>query len=166
MGFQEDVAELQFKLPSDSKEWRFLASRGSVALGSCAAEGDIQQAPFGLHYVGLNGRKAGMGKIVKLIDDLVVVLKKEQNDDNDKREYCNEQFDQADDKKKGLERTIADVETVIAESTEGVATLAEELKALKAGIVAVDKQVVEATEQRKEEDAAHKELMQSNTAAK
>jgi len=114
----------------------------------------------------LNGRKAGMGKIVKLIDDLVVVLKKEQNDDNDKREYCNEQFDQADDKKKGLERTIADVETVIAESTEGVATLAEELKALKAGIVAVDKQVVEATEQRKEEEAAHKELMQSNTAAK
>merc|ERR1712194_980434 len=66
----------------------------------------------------LNGRKAGLGKIVKLIDDLVVVLKKEQNDDNDKREYCNEQFDQADDKKKGLERTIADVETVIAESTE------------------------------------------------
>merc|ERR1711957_110123 len=114
----------------------------------------------------LNGRKAGMGKIVKLIDDLVVVLKKEQNDDNDKREYCNEQFDQADDKKKGLERTIADVETVIAESTEGVPTLAEELKALKAGIVAVDKQVVEATEQRKEEEAAHKELMQSNTAAK
>merc|ERR1712194_284285 len=45
----------------------------------------------------LNGRKAGLGKIVKLIDDLVVVLKKEQNDDNDKREYCNEQFDQADD---------------------------------------------------------------------
>merc|ERR1712194_599890 len=34
----------------------------------------------------LNGRKAGLGKIVKLIDDLVVVLKKEQNDDNDKRE--------------------------------------------------------------------------------
>merc|ERR1712085_162044 len=66
----------------------------------------------------------------------------------------------------GLERTIADVETVIAESTEGVATLAEELKALKAGIVAVDKQIVEATEQRKEEEAAHKELMQSNTAAK
>merc|ERR1711957_324752 len=114
----------------------------------------------------LNGRKAGMGKIVKLIDDLVVVLKKEQNDDNDKREYCNEQFDQADDKKKGLERTIADVETVIAESTEGIATLTEEATALKAGIVAVDKQVSEATEQRKEEEAAHKELMQSNTAAK
>merc|ERR1712085_211557 len=114
----------------------------------------------------LHGRKGGLNKIVKLIDDLVSTLKTEQNDDNDKREYCNEQFDQADDKKKGLERTIAAVETVIAESTEGVATVAEELKALKAGIVAVDKQVSEATEQRKEEEAAHKELMQSNTAAK
>merc|ERR1711957_35705 len=54
----------------------------------------------------LNGRKVGLEKIVTLIDDLVAVLKKEQNDDNDKREYCNAQFDQADDKKKGLERSI------------------------------------------------------------
>jgi len=37
---------------------------------------------------------------------------------------------------------------------------------LKAGIVALDKAVSEATEQRGEEAAEHKELMQSNTAAK
>merc|ERR1712194_649765 len=49
---------------------------------------------------------------------------------------------------------------------EGIATLAEEAKALKAGIVALDKQVSDATEQRKAEEAEHKELMQSNTAAK
>merc|ERR1712160_177454 len=114
----------------------------------------------------LNGRKVGLEKIVTLIDDLVVVLKKEQNDDNDKREYCNEQFDQADDKKKGLERSISDSNTVIEESKESISTLAEEAKALKAGIVALDKQVSEATEQRKSEEAEHKELMQSNTAAK
>merc|ERR1712194_359731 len=114
----------------------------------------------------LNGRKVGLEKIVTLIDDLVVVLKKEQNDDNDKREYCNAQFDQADDKKKGLERSISDSNTVIEESKESISTLAEEAKALKAGIVALDKQVSEATEQRKSEEAEHKELMQSNTAAK
>merc|ERR1711957_259770 len=114
----------------------------------------------------LNGRKVGLEKIVTLIDDLVAVLKKEQNDDNDKREYCNAQFDQADDKKKGLERSISDSNTVIEESKEGIATLADEAKALKAGIVALDKQVSDATEQRKAEEAEHKELMQSNTAAK
>merc|ERR1711957_534145 len=84
----------------------------------------------------------------------------------DKREYCNAQFDQADDKKKGLERSISDSNTVIEESKEGIATLADEAKALKAGIVALDKQVSDATEQRKAEEAEHKELMQSNTAAK
>merc|ERR1712085_192084 len=71
-----------------------------------------------------------------------------------------------DDKKKGLERSISDSNTVIEESKEGIATLAEEAKALKAGIVALDKQVSEATVQRKAEEAEHKELMQSNTAAK
>merc|ERR1712238_101676 len=78
----------------------------------------------------LNGRKVGFDKIVKLIDDLVATLKKEQNDDDDKKEYCNTQFDQADDKKKGLERSISDLATVIAESQEGIATTAEEIKAL------------------------------------
>merc|ERR1712194_94596 len=114
----------------------------------------------------LNGRKVGFDKIVKLIDDLVSTLKKEQNDDNDKKEYCNTQFDQADDKKKGLERSISDLATVIAESQEGIAATAEEIKALKAGIVALDRAVSEATEQRKEEEAEHKDLMQGNTAAK
>merc|ERR1712021_156252 len=64
------------------------------------------------------------------------------------------------------ERSISDSNTVIEESKEGIATLAEEAKALKAGIVALDKQVSDATEQRKAEEAEHKELMQSNTAAK
>merc|ERR1712085_80123 len=113
-----------------------------------------------------NGRKVGFDKIVKLIDDLVATLKKEQNDDDDKKEYCNTQFDQADDKKKGLERSISDLATVIAESQEGIATTAEEIKALKAGIVTLDSAVSEATEQRKEEEAEHKDLMQGNTAAK
>merc|ERR1712194_844227 len=114
----------------------------------------------------LNGRKVGFDKIVKLIDDLVATLKNEQNDDNDKKEYCNTQFDQADDKKKGLERSISDLATVIAESQEGIAATAEEIKALKAGIVALDRAVSEATEQRKEEEAEHKDFMQGNTAAK
>merc|ERR1719261_321618 len=44
--------------------------------------------------------------------------------------------------------------------------LASEIKALGDGIKALDKQVAEATEQRKEENAEYKELMSSNTAAK
>merc|ERR1712085_232691 len=49
---------------------------------------------------------------------------------------------------------------------ESIATLSEEIQALKAGIVALDQQVAQATAQRKSEAAEHKDLMQGNTAAK
>merc|ERR1719436_1498224 len=114
----------------------------------------------------LQGKKAGFGKVLKMIDELVATLKTEQNDDEHKKEYCVKQFDEADDKKKGLERSISDLETVISESKEGIATLTDEIAALKAGIASLDKAVAEATEQRKVENADYKDLMQSNTAAK
>jgi hypothetical protein len=114
----------------------------------------------------LQGSKVGFDKIVKLIDELVSTLKKEQVDDDSKKEYCAEQFDQSDDKKKALERSISDTETVIEESKESVATLTDEIKALKASIVALDKAVAGATEQRKAENVEYKDLMTSNTAAK
>merc|ERR1719245_1038442 len=114
----------------------------------------------------LRGRKVGFEKVVKLIDGLVATLNSEQIDDEHKKEYCEAHFDSTDDKKKALERSIADTTTVIEETKEGLATLAEEIKALKAGIVALDKSVGDATEQRKAESAEYKELVTSNAAAK
>merc|ERR1719203_2418899 len=114
----------------------------------------------------LRGRKVGFDKVIKLVDNLVATLKTEQQDDNDKKEYCEKQFDATDDKKKGLERSVSDLETVIEESKEGISTLTEEIAALKAGIAAMDKSVSEATDQRHAESATYKELMSSSTAAK
>merc|ERR1719161_3475067 len=101
-----------------------------------------------------------------MIDDMVSVLTKEQQDDNDKKEYCEMQFDLSDDKKKGLERSVSNLEKAIAKEKEAIATFAEEIKALEEGIVALDKSVAEATEQRKEENAEYTELMSSDAAAK
>merc|ERR1719162_2364701 len=100
-----------------------------------------------------------------MIDDMVVNLKAEQQNDNDKKEYCEMQFDTADDKKKGLERSVSNLEKAIAKEKEGVATLADEIKALSAGIAALDKSVAEATEQRKEENSDYTELIASDSAA-
>jgi septal ring factor EnvC (AmiA/AmiB activator) len=47
-----------------------------------------------------------------------------------------------------------------------IETLGEEIKALTAGIKALDKSVADATEQRKEENADYKDLMTNNAAAK
>merc|ERR1719329_1890846 len=48
----------------------------------------------------LHGKKIGFGQVIKMIDELVAELKKEQQDDNNKKEYCDEQFDLADDNNK------------------------------------------------------------------
>merc|ERR1712139_331430 len=36
----------------------------------------------------IQGKAKGFEKVIKLIDDMVVTLKKEQQDDNHKKEYC------------------------------------------------------------------------------
>merc|ERR1719146_250044 len=99
----------------------------------------------------LKGKKQGFEKVIKLIDDMVVTLKTEQQDDDHKKEYCEVQFDLADDKKKGLERAISDTEKDIADTTDSIAVVSDEIKALEEAIHALDKSVVEATVQRKDE---------------
>merc|ERR1719198_167549 len=97
---------------------------------------------------------------------MVALLKKEQNDDNDKKEYCEKQIDSTEDKVKELELHVSDLSKAIADAKEGVATLAEEIEALGDGIKALDKSVAEATEQRKEEHAESVETLTSDNAAK
>jgi chromosome segregation ATPase len=114
----------------------------------------------------LNGKQQGFEKVTKMIDEMVGNLKREQEEDDAKRTYCNEEFDKTDDKKKGLEQNIADSETAIEELEGAIATLRDENAGLEAGIAALDKSVAEATEQRKEEHAEYTSLMANDGAAK
>merc|ERR1719412_1723164 len=138
---------------------------------------DAQRAADAHHRPGLDflvlaltGKKAlsqGMfDKVIRMCDDLVAELKQEQQDDIDKKEYCEKQFDLADDKKKMLERAVSDAETAISKAKEAIETLTDEIKALEKGIKELDKSVVEATEQRQEENQEYKSLMAADTAAK
>jgi len=113
----------------------------------------------------LQGKQMGFAKVIALIDAMVVTLKKEQVEDDHKKEYCQVQFDIADDKKKGLERSISDSEKAITQTTETLSTVTDEIKALEEGIAALDKSVAEATAQRKDEHAEYSSLMASNSAA-
>merc|ERR1719359_559044 len=97
----------------------------------------------------MQGKKIGFEKVIKMIDEMVATLKTEQQDDDHKKEYCEEQFDLADDKKKELEHAIAGLETVIAKTEDFIATAKTEIEALDDSIKALDKSVAEATEQRK-----------------
>merc|ERR1719436_462095 len=118
----------------------------------------------------LSGQKASskgtFNKVVKMIDEMVDVLEKEQQSDDHKKEYCEKEFDTSDDKKKSLERKVSDEDSAIAAAKDGIATLTDEIAALEAAIKNLDKSVAEATSQRKAEHADYKDLMASDSAAK
>merc|ERR1719301_276757 len=101
----------------------------------------------------LDGKKIGFEKVIKMIDEMVVELKKEQQDDDHKKEYCTAQLDIADDSKKELERAVSDSEKAIAEAEDALSVVKDEITVLEDGIKALDKSVAEATEQRKKENA-------------
>merc|ERR1719214_427767 len=115
--------------------------------------------------VALRGGKPGFGKIIKLIDELTATLKQEQQDDDDKKEWCEAEIDKAEDNKKVLENEISDLETAIDSAKESIMTLKTEIEALDDGIRALDKEVSEYTEQRKEDHDEFVATLSANTAA-
>merc|ERR1719171_805253 len=139
---------------SSAKELR---RRALSALSGARAPGAGRDTRLDLLEMALRGRKMGFEKIIKMIDDLVALLAKEQKDDDDKKAWCETELDTSDDKKKALENTISDLEKAIADEEESIATLKSEIEALEDGIKALDKEVAEATEQRKAEHAAFEE---------
>merc|ERR1719399_2706178 len=114
----------------------------------------------------MKGKKVSFDKILTMIDEMITLLKKEQVTDDDKKAYCEKLIDETEDKVKGLELDVSDLAKAIADAKESVATLTEEIEALADGIKALDKQVAEATEQRKEEHAESVETLANDKAAK
>merc|ERR1719223_2281329 len=157
----DDALELFKKtLPSSAASFMQMqvssASMRTQALALLeAAKSDKKSDRQRIDYImlAIRGKKFGFEKVLKMIDDMVDLLKTEQQDDNDKKEYCEMQLDTADDKKKALERSEGKLEQAIASSKDTIATLTEEIAALNKGIAALDKSVAEATEQRKEENS-------------
>merc|ERR1719284_1261823 len=112
----------------------------------------------------LHGKKIGFEKVIGMIDEMVVTLKKEQQDDDNKKDYCDEQLDLSDDKKKSLERSISQTEAFIADTKETITTTKGEIAQLNADIAALDKSVMEATQQRQKENEEYKTLMAEDSA--
>merc|ERR1712216_1086604 len=80
-------------------------------------------AQIGQIQLALMGEKAGFEKIIKMIDDMVVLLQEEQKDDEKQKEWCEAEFDKSEDKEGGLKRKIDGLEASIEEMKEGIAKL-------------------------------------------
>merc|ERR1719262_24350 len=135
-----------------------------LALAALRAPGHADYR-LDLISLALKGKKVSMTKVIKMIDDMVALLGKEQTDDDDKKEMCEKELDKAEDDLKVTETAISDLEKELEDTKEEVATLTDEIAALQQGIKDLDKQVEEATVNRKEENEDYTALMASNTAA-
>jgi len=113
----------------------------------------------------MEGKKVGFDKVLTMIDDMITLLGKEQVDDDKKKEYCEVEFDKADDEIKALQGTIDDLGAAINEQKESVDTVKAEVKKLSDAIVELDRSVAEATAQRKEEHEEYTAILASNNAA-
>jgi len=114
----------------------------------------------------LSGRGVGFTKVLKMIDDMVALLKSESLDDEHKKEYCDAQLDMAEDKAKELQGKLDDLTISIEEKEALIKVTTEDIKVLTKSIKNLDKSVSDATYQRKGEHDEYVELMSSNNAAK
>jgi len=134
----------------------------------------LQQANHGVNRdyrldlisLALKGKKVSFAKVLKMVDNMVTLLGREQRDDNDKKEYCESLIDKTEDNLKELELTVSDLGKAIADHKERIATLAEEIAALNDGINVLDSQVAQATAERKEEHEDNVQTLASDGAAK
>mmetsp|Transcript_54958 Transcript_54958/g.141699 ORF Transcript_54958/g.141699 Transcript_54958/m.141699 type:complete len:385 (+) Transcript_54958:2-1156(+) len=144
-----------------------VASQKARALALIHAAAKKSKRPeLDLISLALQGKTAGFEKVITMVDEMVVNLKKEQEGDDSKKEYCDAQFDESEDKQKQQEQSIADSDKAIEQMEGLLETLAAEIKALQDGIKALDKSVTEATEQRKEENEEFKALIAADSTAK
>jgi predicted nucleic acid-binding Zn-ribbon protein len=114
----------------------------------------------------LRAKKTSFDKIIKMINDMVALLGKEQDDDDAKKAYCRKELDDSEDKLKVLTQDADDAAKAIDEAKEKSATLSEEIAALTQSIKDLDQQVAQATTTRKEEHADFVETLAANNAAK
>jgi peptidoglycan hydrolase CwlO-like protein len=142
-----------------------VTQRAVVALQQ-ANHGDKRDYRLDLISLALKGKKVSFAKVLKMVDNMVTLLGKEQRDDNDKKEYCETLIDKTEDNLKELELTVSDLGKAIADHKERIATLAEEIEALGDGVRALDQQVAEATAERKDEHEDNVQTLASDGAAK
>jgi len=147
------------------------AHRAQAILRGIAARQKSPQMNLMLYSLGFKIKLANKGKtqkfdeIIKMVDNMVELLGKEQTEDDKHKEFCQSETDKAEDEEAARTTKVNSVTSELDEEEDALAAIGDEITVLTEGIAALDKAVVEATEQRKEEHAAYSEAMQMSEAA-
>jgi len=112
-----------------------------------------------------NSKAKDLSTVIKMIDDMVVLLGKDQSDDEKSKTFCEDELEKTADEQKAATDKKAQVEAAIAEAIDAVSQLADEIGQLEQDIKDLDKAAAQATEQRKEEHEDFGTSTQLNEAA-
>merc|ERR1719207_396531 len=111
------------------------------------------------------GKTQNLGGVIKMIDDMVALLGKDQADDEKHKEFCETEFEKSGDEHKAATTKQSQLAAEIEVATDTISTLSDDIAALVQEVKDLDKAVAEATEQRKEEHADFLEAQQLSEAA-
>jgi hypothetical protein len=103
--------------------------------------------------------------IVKMVEEMIEVLGKQQAADTQHKEWCEGELDKNAAESQKASETVASLGASIAQTSDEIATEADDIAALQSGIAALDKDVATATEMRKTEHAEYLETVQLTEAA-
>merc|ERR1719281_2128929 len=78
------------------------------------------------------GKAQGMEKVIKMIDDMVALLGKDQEDDDKSKTCCEDELETTADEQKAATDKKAQVEAEIADATDAVSSLADAIATLEA----------------------------------
>merc|ERR1719428_2446597 len=163
---QEDLGFLQRSTNLASK-----AKKAQAVLAIAASKANSAQLNallFTLNSklkLGAKGKTQGLESVIKMIDDMVVLLGKDQKEDDKSKTFCEDELEKTEDEEKAAKENKAMHEATVAEQTDEIAELGEQIATLEQDIKDLDKSVAQATEQRKEEHEDYTESMQLNEAA-
>merc|ERR1719329_1709439 len=90
-------------------------------------------------------------EIFKMIDEMIAILTKDNKDDATQKDFCIAELTKTEREKAATDDKLSSLASQIEETNDGIAQAAENIKSLQDGVAALDKDVAEATEQRKKE---------------
>merc|ERR1719331_695925 len=113
----------------------------------------------------LKTKNVDFSKVIKMVEEMEVVLKEEQASDDAQYSFCDKDIAKSEKEQKDTEEEIESSAALIEECKEASAATADEIAVLQKEIKELDLAVAEATEQRKEEHGDYIQFMEENNAA-
>lgn len=105
------------------------------------------------------------GAVMKMVDDMLGVLTKEQEEDASKKEWCLTELAKAEKVMGAKQEAIDSVSAALSQVTDEITGLEEDITALQTSISELNKEVATATETRKAEHVEYGSSLQMTEAA-